>query len=71
MSCSVSTPSDLLLHGSADEIVLWSRGEEKNKFGKFGGGSEADCQETLIGFSARGGKKWSDRSAGSTAQAAD
>lgn len=71
MSCSVSPPSDLLLHGSADEIVLWSRGEEKNKFGKFGGGSEADCQETLIGFSARGGEKWSDRSAGSTAQAAD
>lgn len=56
--------SDLLLHGSAGEIVLWSRGGEKNKFGKFGGGSEADSRETLIGFSARGGEKQSRRSAG-------
>lgn len=56
--------SDLLLHGSAGEIVLWSRGGEKNKFGKFGGGSEADSRGTLIGFSARGGEKQSRRPAG-------
>lgn len=55
--------SDLLLHGSAGEIVLWSQGGEKNKFGKFGGGSEADSPGTLIGFSARGGEKQSRRSA--------
>lgn len=55
--------SDLLLHGSAGEIVLWSRGGEKNKFGKFGGGSEADSQGTLIGFPALGGEKQSERSA--------
>lgn len=56
--------SDLLLHGSAGEIVLRSRGGAKNKFGKFGGGSEADSRGTLIGFSARGGEKQSERSAG-------
>ncbi len=70
VSCSVSSTPDLGWHGSMDEIVLWSHGEEnENRVWKLEEKLCGRLSGTLIGFAAWGGKQ-SDRSAGSTAAAA-